>query len=55
MRLTQEQIILDYQTTRRQLEAAEDNLRYLQRQGEQVVDAAIQALDRRLGIQGLTE
>ncbi|MGX7046371.1 hypothetical protein ACWN83_05025 [Pseudolactococcus plantarum] len=55
MSLSQEQIISDYQTNRRQLEAAEDAIRYLQRQGEQAVDRAIQAITRRLGPQTLSE
>ena len=55
MSLSQDQIISDYQTNRRQLEAAEDAIRYLQRQGEQAVDRAIQAITRRLGPQALGE
>ena len=55
MSLSQEQIISDYQTNRRQLEAAEDNIRYLQRQGQQAVDRAIQVIARRLGPQALGE
>ncbi|MDN6029872.1 MAG: hypothetical protein L0I13_02345 [Lactococcus plantarum] len=55
MSLSQEQIILDYQTNRRQLEAVEDDIRYLQRQGEQAVDRAIQTIARRLGPQALGE
>ena len=55
MSLSQEQIISDYQTNSRQLEAAEDAIRYLQRQGEQAVDRAIQAITRRLGPQTLSE
>lgn len=55
MSLSQEQIISDYQTNRRQLETAEDDIFNLQRQGEQAVDRAIQTIARRLGSQALGE
>lgn len=53
MGLSEEDIISDYQNTRRQLEETEDQIRYLQRKGEQETESAIQEVNSRLKHQAL--
>ncbi|MCJ1989435.1 hypothetical protein [Pseudolactococcus carnosus] len=53
MGLSEEEIISAYQNTRRQLEDAEDQIRYLQRKGEQETESAIQEMNSRLRHQAL--
>lgn len=48
MGLSEEDIISDYQNSRRQLEETEDQIRFLQRKGQQETESAIQEMNSRL-------